>query len=115
MRVMRIERGVVCLVKFYIFFVVVVVGDGNVEGLCICIFLSSLDLVVLMVYVEVIYVFELSVFMVVLLLEEFLWKVLVEYCEWVGRFGRDVVILWFVIEFIDDGVVFMEVVVDGFL
>lgn len=114
-RVMRIERGAARLVKPHIPPAAAAAGDGNVEGPRICIPLSSSDLVVPMVHVEVIYAFESSAPTAALLLEESLRKVLVEYREWAGRLGRDAATSRPAIELTDDGAVFMEAVADGSL
>lgn len=113
---MRIERGAARLVKPSI--AAGAAGDGNVEGPAgnVWIPLSSSDLVVPMVHVEVIYAFEsTSAPSAASLLEESLRKVLVEYREWAGRLGRDAATDRPAIELSDDGAVFLEAVSDGSL
>lgn len=111
---MKIERGAARLVKPQN-------GDGNgnlgapapAGGY---IPLSSSDLVVPTVHVEVIYAFESpNPPNAASLLEESLRKVLMEYREWAGRLGRDPATDRPAIELIDDGVAFLEATAHGSL
>ncbi|KAG0604373.1 hypothetical protein M758_10G167200 [Ceratodon purpureus] len=111
---MKIERGTPRLVKPH---------DCNVAGdvgaVPRWVGLSSSDLVVPVVHVEVVYAFQGSGDgggdAAVVVLEEALGKVLVEYREWAGRLGRDVETGRPAIELSDEGVVFVEAVADGML
>lgn len=88
------------------------------KGGCTCIPLSSSDLVVPTVHVEVVYAFESCSALSAAAptaLEDALRHVLVEYREWAGRLGRDAATDRPAIELTDDGVVFLEAIADGAL
>ena len=106
---MRIDRGVPRVVK---------PDDnvGNVGSPCnTWVALSSSDLVVPTVHVEVVYAFQGSTACAnaAVVLEAALGKVLVEYREWAGRLGTDSQTSRPAIELNDQGVVFVEAEADG--
>jgi shikimate O-hydroxycinnamoyltransferase len=79
--------------------------------------LSSSDLAVPVVHVEVVYAFQHSrlIANAAVELEDALGKVLVEYREWAGRLGKDAKTGRPAIELNDEGALFVEAVADGSL